>query len=65
MAGCPHVEIRGVTKRFGGTTALADVDLRVDHGSVHALIGENGAGKSTLGRIICGAHVSDCGTVRG
>ncbi len=64
VAGSPHVEIRSVTKRFGGITALADVDLQVHHRSVHALIGENGAGKSTLGRIICGAHVSDFGTMR-
>ena len=54
----PHVELRGVTKRFGGITALADLDLQIEHTSVHALIGENGAGKSTLGRVICGAHLS-------
>ena len=59
----PHVELRGVTKRFGGITALADLDLQIEHATVHALIGENGAGKSTLGRVICGAHLPDLGTV--
>ncbi|HXW78930.1 MAG TPA: ATP-binding cassette domain-containing protein, partial [Acidimicrobiales bacterium] len=63
VATLPHVELRGVTKRFGGTTALADVNLRVNHASVHALVGENGAGKSTLGRIICGDHIPDLGAV--
>jgi ABC-type sugar transport system ATPase subunit len=61
--GIPHIELRSVTKRFGGITALANIDLQVEHATVHALIGENGAGKSTLGRIICGAHLPDLGTV--
>jgi ABC-type sugar transport system ATPase subunit len=58
-----HVELRRVTKRFGGVTALADVDLVVRRGTVHALIGENGAGKSTLGRVLCGAHSPEAGTL--
>lgn len=59
----PHIELRSVGKRFGPVTALASVDLIVNHGSVHALVGENGAGKSTLGRIICGVHTPDTGRV--
>ncbi len=59
-----HVELRGVTKRFGATLALADVDLDVRRGTVHALVGENGAGKSTLGRVIAGVHAPDAGELR-
>ena len=56
-----HIELRSIGKRFGAVTALANVDLAVSHGTVHALVGENGAGKSTLGRIICGVHTPDKG----
>ncbi len=56
-----HVELRGVTKRFGGVQALAGIDLKIDRGSIHALVGENGAGKSTLGKILAGVHRPDEG----
>ncbi len=56
-----HVELRDISKSFGGTRALEAVSLTVGRGSIHALIGENGAGKSTLGKIIAGAHVPDSG----
>jgi rhamnose transport system ATP-binding protein len=56
-----HVELRNVTKRFGGTQALSDVSLRVGRGHIHGLIGENGAGKSTLGKILAGIHRPDSG----
>lgn len=55
------LEVRGVTKRFPGVTALDDVSLSVVHGACHALCGENGAGKSTLGRIIAGILAPDAG----
>ena len=58
-----HVELRGVSKRFGGVLALKQVDLEVERGKIHALIGENGAGKSTLGKIIAGIHRPDGGTL--
>jgi simple sugar transport system ATP-binding protein/ribose transport system ATP-binding protein len=56
-----HVAARGISKRFGGVQALRDVDLEIERGSIHALVGENGAGKSTLGRILAGAHRPDDG----
>ena len=45
----PAVALHGIVKRYAGVTALADIDLEIEAGSVHALVGENGAGKSTLG----------------
>ena len=57
------VEVRGVRKAYGGVQALAGVDLRIDPGLVHAIVGENGAGKSTLMKIIAGAELADEGTV--
>jgi ABC-type sugar transport system ATPase subunit len=56
-----HVELRGVSKRYGGVQALRDVDLRIDRGSIHGLVGENGAGKSTLSKVIAGAVQPDTG----
>ncbi len=56
-----HVELRDISKSFGGTRALEGVSLTVGRGSIHALVGENGAGKSTLGKIIAGALAPDRG----
>ena len=56
-----HVELKDISKSFGGTRALEGVSLTVRRGSIHALVGENGAGKSTLGKIIAGAHAPDSG----
>ncbi len=58
-----HVELRDISKSFGGTRALEGVSLTIARGSIHALVGENGAGKSTLGKIIAGAHAPDDGQV--
>ena len=59
----PVVDATGITKRFGATLALNGVDLRVEPGEVHALVGRNGAGKSTLVSILTGLQPADSGTV--
>jgi len=57
------VEMRGISKRFGGVVALENVDLSADRGEVVALLGDNGAGKSTLMNILSGALRSDRGSI--
>jgi ribose transport system ATP-binding protein/inositol transport system ATP-binding protein len=56
-------ECKGVSKAFGGTQALDNVQLQVEKGEVHALLGENGAGKSTLMKIIIGLYHADSGNM--
>ncbi|CAN5142346.1 sugar ABC transporter ATP-binding protein [soil metagenome] len=62
-SGAPQllIELRGVGKSFGGLPVLTDIDLTLEPGSVHALVGENGAGKSTLSKIIAGLYTADSG----
>ncbi|MGV3614138.1 MAG: sugar ABC transporter ATP-binding protein [Fimbriimonas sp.] len=55
------LEMRGISKRFGATQALEDVNLTVERGEVHALLGENGSGKSTLMRVLAGVISPDTG----
>ena len=60
-AATPALELRQVTKSFGAVRALSSGSLRVDGGSIHALVGENGAGKSTLVKVVAGVHRRDSG----
>src|SRR5436190_22878411 len=59
----PLLEVRGVSKRFGGHQALRGVDLTLGAGEVHALCGENGAGKSTLMAVLSGSLRPDEGAL--
>ena len=59
----PLLLLHGVTKRFGGVTALDAVDFELRRGEIHALLGENGAGKSTLIKVLGGIHVPEAGTI--
>lgn len=65
LSGDPPVAVRltGVTKTFGGVTALDDVSMEVRVGEIHALLGENGAGKSTILKILNGVHTPTAGEI--
>ena len=57
----PALELRTISKAFGAVVALANASLRLERGSIHALVGENGAGKSTIVKIIAGLYQRDTG----
>lgn len=59
----PMLHMRGIHKSFPGVHVLCGVDLDVERGEVHALLGENGAGKSTLMHILAGVHQPDQGAI--
>ncbi len=58
------LEIAGLTKRFGGLTAVGNFDLRLDAGEIVGLIGPNGAGKTTAFHLIAGFHAATSGEIR-
>jgi putative multiple sugar transport system ATP-binding protein len=52
------LEMRDITKTFPGVKALSNVNLSVEDGEIHAIVGENGAGKSTLMKVLSGVYPS-------
>ena len=62
-ASAPVVEMKGITKTFGGVHALQGVDLDIYPGEVYVILGENGAGKSTLMKILSGTYPPTAGKI--
>lgn len=60
----PLLRVRGLTKSFGGLTALSDFAIDIHRGQVHAVIGPNGAGKSTLINMLSGFYKPDSGSIQ-
>jgi branched-chain amino acid transport system ATP-binding protein len=60
----PLLSVSGLTRRFGGLTALEQLTFSVEKGTIYSIIGPNGAGKSTLFNCICGLYRPDAGVVR-
>lgn len=63
MTSAPLIELRNISKRFGGVRALDDVSLSLDPARIHCLAGENGSGKSTLIKIVSGVYQPDEGEI--
>jgi branched-chain amino acid transport system ATP-binding protein len=63
MSGSPILQLRDITKRFGGLTANSGISVEVQKGELLGLIGPNGAGKSTLFNIIAGAYPPTSGSI--
>lgn len=60
----PLLEVKGLTKRFGGIAAVHDVSFDLQPGRIVGLIGPNGAGKTTLVNLVTGVHRADAGSLR-
>ena len=58
------IEVRGLTKNFGGKQALRGLDMTIPMGSIYGFIGENGSGKSTTEKLICGLLVPSAGEIK-
>src|SRR3954452_7021034 len=61
VGDAPVIALRGLSKTFGGARALDSVDMTIQRGEIHGLLGENGSGKSTLIKILAGFHAADEG----
>lgn len=64
MSRNPLIEMHGIVKKFGGITALDEVDLTAYAGEVLAIVGDNGAGKSTLIKVLTGVYQPTKGTIK-
>lgn len=64
MTQAPVLDLSNVCKSFAATQALKDMNLAIEPGEIHAIVGENGAGKSTLIKIMTGVHQPDSGTIQ-
>jgi branched-chain amino acid transport system permease protein len=62
--GTPALEVRGLSKHFGGVKAVDEVSFSVQRGAVHALIGPNGSGKTTTLNVLSGIYAASAGSVR-
>src|SRR6187200_383493 len=60
----PAIELIAINKSFGAVHANKDVNLSVERGTIHGIVGENGAGKSTLMSILYGFYQADAGEIR-
>lgn len=59
----PHIAMEGISKTFGRVNAINNVNLQIEFGEIHALLGENGAGKSTLVNMLSGIYTPDSGSI--
>src|SRR5688500_9756888 len=57
------LELKNITKTFGNVVANNDVSIKIETGTIHAIVGENGAGKSTIMRIAYGFYTADSGEI--
>ncbi len=64
VAAAPLLDVRGLTKRFGGLVAAKDISFRIRPGEILGLIGPNGSGKSTVMKVIMGIERPDAGAIR-
>src|SRR5471032_1821789 len=62
MAEDLAIDVRGMTKRFGGTTVVNDIALQVRTGEIYGFLGPNGSGKTTFIRMLCGLLRADAGS---